>query len=437
MFVLTIVVGVLMSLSSAATGIAARRGGVAFEPVQPSVRVASATDPASLLPSALIAGMVSETYHRVASLSPSADPLPTEASVVSSIDAMFALVRGDPRFLSLLGAEGASNFSLGLSYDTRGITSAYYTFNWAAPSGAHTEYWVGAVAAGTVSGPFLKSYPLAYTSTTDYTNWAGWEFWCNPGCGGASTTALGDVQADGVRATISSPPQAPANVPNGIFVHAVAAVWVGLSPKADGSGGLLQTGYETDATNPTWYSYTPWYEFWPNPQYVYPGATSLPAGKYVWESLAWQSTPGYWLAEVGVMGSGGYGWSQMVNTGTSWTPYYAEQITEAYSYTENVNGNPTAITQQIAQFSQVGFGDSFICSFGNGCYGTTDYLQYHAGQYNIAQLTQWCAFNFFGCWSAGLNTNQNWADSTCGFYGGSGCAQVSWVTSQFDYNYAH
>jgi hypothetical protein len=379
----------------------------------------------ALLPASSIAAAVSTLYHDMHQGSAPSLSLPTENSTVSSIAALFAKVSTDPPFLSLLRVQGQNRFSLGLTFGgAAGISAAHFGFYWETSQGVYTEYWTGELSDGLVTGPQVESHPLIYQQGLS-TNWGGWEFWCSPGCSGASTTALGGVAADGIVPTISVPPQAPQNVPRGFFIDAVASWWVGLSPQTGGGGGLLQTGYETDATNHARGFYTPWWELTPGAQQNYMGGTSLAAGDFVLADIQWQ-TSGQWLVMVYDQ-TQHKGWSQLVTAPGGWLPYRAQHITEAFSIGEQ----GLLITQQIAQFQgATQFRDSLVCSYGVYEYCSSGWLQYHVGQYADWYISQYCAFNFLGCWVNGHN-----ADPSMPYGYGQYYPSVGWATSTFDWNY--
>jgi hypothetical protein len=324
-----------------------------------------------------------------------------------------------------------------------GITQAYFGFDWHDLAQAYTTYWTLHLAADQLSGPVTQSSPIAYHGL-DYTvNWAGWEYWSS------GTPALGYNTADELVPTVSVPSQTPANVPSGIYVHAVATAWLSLAASQGGANGLLQTGFSTDATQPAWSDYNLWYEYFLSssssqcPAYNYPGSPVTTPGDYVWEIIeaAPATHPGSFSVSAYDMEKhvGAQIWLNPGDCGltSSWRPYFAEYIVEAYAYGENGQ----LVVQQIAKLSsQVAFYDEQWCNYGSfsSCYtpGLPDVSD------QIYQLAQSQAFiwgqgtcGWFCNWDD--NTNQVYNSGCGGYFGSCGYPTVSWVTSDFDYNVAH
>jgi hypothetical protein len=118
---------------------------------------------------------------------------------------------------------------------------------------------------------------------------------------------------------------------------------------------------------------------------------------------------------------------------SSWRPYYAEYIVEAYTM---------GVIQQIAKLStQVGFWDNGWCTYSfSNCYSPLS-SGLSSTTYQLAQnqASYWWlgSCGWFCNWVD--NTNQAVITGTGGMYGWyeSGIPTVTWVTSSFNYNVAH
>lgn len=414
-------------------------GGTTISPTLPS-----SSDGHALLSMTDISGVVSDEYSRLQAAHSDLSRLPTQPAVDERIAGLFLRVQANPAFAQALAISPGASFNLQLRSGTSvGISDAYFSVNWASGDSVHTAYWDGDLSTGGLRGPVLETHRAAYNpppssksppatkSATNSNNWAGSEFYnviCYRLC---TASGLYLETADTKVTTIAVPPQNPANVPTGTFVHAVASVWTALSGGAGGANGLMQTGYLTDATSPTWYDYTYFYEFYPQPLYTWAGAPHTKPGDIVTEYVHYNSRVGTWVLEV-ADDTTGLAYTTTMNP-SGFSPRYAEFITEAYTYTEGGTG----VVQQIAAFSNppTDFEDGWI-EAGTGSIYTLTTL-YNNGWDNIYQLSQFCSFWFLGiCLILGSNTNQNYIFQN-GYYGGYGYPEVSWVTSQFDYNIAH
>lgn len=416
-------------------------GSAATQATTVSVAASRATvEPAGdLLTPTEVRADVASTYLHLGSGGVATSSFAAVQNVASLTYTAFNQLSTVSAFQSAFDTFGASSFILGFGLSGDGITTAYYGFDWHAAGQASTTYWRLNLPSELMTGPLTQSAPAAYHSLSYSTNWAGWEYW------GPNTPALGNNQADEKVPTISVPSQSPANVPSGIYVHAVATAWLSVTHSQGGSNGLLQLGFSTDASQTSWNNYNMWYEYFlsstPCPSYNFPGTPQTAPGHYMWESINVQSNGSWnllaWDYNSHVGGSV-YLSSGYCGLTSSWRPYYAEYIVEAYSYDENGQ----LIIQQIAKLSsQVAFYDQEFCTYAPGsCTGYTTSSSGVGSQiYQLAQ-SQASIFGYGTCgWFCNWddNTNQVYNSGCGGFFGTCGYPTVSWVTSDFDYNIAH
>lgn len=433
----TLLVSVLLIIPSAGSAFAQVQGGNSYG-VESSRQANQATAP--LLSASVFASNVGSIYSRLASLGVEESSFPSPEKITSSTYDSYVQLTSESTFSSALETFGASSFILSFSFSDAGITQAYFGFNWFTPTQASTTYWSLNEATGLLSGPITQSATVAFHNFDYSINWAGWEYWPS------GTPSLGANQGDELVPTISVPPQSPANVPSGIYVHAVATAWLSLAASQGGSNGLLQTGFSVDASQPSWSDYNMWYEYYlsssssPCPSYNFPGNPTTAPGDYMWESINVQNNGSWFILDVNE-GNSHVGGSVYVQSGycgmtSSWRPYYAEYIVEAYTYDENGQG----VIQQIAKLSsQVAFYDQEWCTYSfSTCY-TTSSSGLNSNIYQLAQ-SQTTIFGYGSCgWFCNWddNTNQVYNSGCGGFFGTCGYPTVSWVTSDFNYNVAH
>lgn len=382
----------------------------------PAVSTGAAAPTATLLTLATINASISRSEQRAVTPRGAALVTPNSAVVQAKsqvADGMYLRLAANSQFDALLADYTAQSFIFGTAYTAYlGVDQVYFGFDWSANGSSHTTYWTGNIGNQSLTGPIDQVTPTIYSST-DSVNWAGYEWHVT-----SPSTPLAGNEGDELVPTISVPPQQPSNVPSGVTVDAADAVWLGLSGSAGGNGGLLQTGYERDATQ-NW-PYAEWYEFYPNPQYDYPGSPTVSPGDYAWQAMNTVSFESpEWYASVYDF-TKGVGASVTLNEG-SWLPYYFQGITEAYEH----NG----VIQQIAEFSQTSFYDLYVCSYNESNCWTDIY----PGANSVLSMTTYQLRQ-----SSGVdNTNYGSSGGPGGEFGTYGYTYVTWSTSAYNFDYIY
>ena len=312
-----------------------------------------------------------------------------------------------------------------------GIDLVSYVESWMIGSLVYQEFWTGYIANGTICGPVVVHYPAAESAAwlKDSTNWAGWDFTAPSNPYG---TTLHSNAADVTVATVSVPPQSPGGVPSGTTIYPMMTAWTSLSPHYDGTGGLLQTGYNAIPSSGSGTSYSLWWEFYPyNAQQSYTNPISFSPGNnlrmlefnngtdYTLEIYNWNTSKGS-FAQVDVS-----------NYVSNWNPTNAAAIVEAYSTYESGSSCPNDwCIQQIAKFTPVNFENGLVWeNDGPNSYAIYNYtMLYNWDDVGIWQLMQ----------SSGVsNTNQNYQMAWSWGMQYYGYPQVTWDTSSYTFSYVN
>jgi hypothetical protein len=396
-------------------------------PTPPTVTLSCA----SLLPNAAVQGNVDGIYSFLENNTTFSFDM-SRAAVTTSTESLFGSLCSTPQFAAVASAAGIQRVTLEYQFHGGDARFANFTLSWLTSDNgvqyAHRVYWSGDLHTGLVSGPY-SMVAKALFEGYGYVgaNWAGYEFWWSSG--GSKLTLWRDAAYTKVVSMSNPGTSTQKNVPPGITVDAIGAAWVGLSPNFDGSGGLFQTGYIYDASNPSsgtrctgasnGCNNNLWYEYYPNIAITgYSGNPQVASGN-VLDEEPFNGGSGYWTAEIYDYTTGNT-WTASYYVGTSWAPTYATGIMEATQYGR---------IQQIPDFSSA-------VDFEYGSLQTTSSCRntcvpwdsfYNGGTYNSFQINQ--ELNV-------LNTNEAFAHCTGYVNGGSTtCYQVTWSSSAYDYNY--
>jgi hypothetical protein len=361
-----------------------------------------------------------------------------QSSVVTRTLSMLASIMNDSAFLSAYDSNSSANFTIQMNCDaTSGISVVSFVEAWVDGSLTYQEYWTGYVSNSTVLGPVTVAHPRIQAAAWihDSTNWAGWDFDAPSDPYG---TTLHSNGADATVATVSVPSQSPSGVPSGTSIYPVMTAWTSLSPHADGTGGLLQTGYDAVPSSGSGTTYSLWWEFYPiNSQQSYVNSYSISAGNILRE-LEFNNGTDYTLEVYDYSNSKGVFAQINANSYyTGWTPTNGAAIVEAYSTYESGSSCPGYnCIQQIADFSNVEFEDGLLWeNDGPGSYAIYNYTQlYNFNDVGIYQLQQ-SQSCFLGICSGVDSTNQNYQSAWAWDYAYYGYPQVSWVTSSFQFSY--
>ncbi|HZY70216.1 MAG TPA: hypothetical protein VFF67_04460 [Thermoplasmata archaeon] len=174
----------------------------------------------------------------------------------STTFSMFNTACSSPTFQNLAQGYGFGNFSVEFFGSSSGLAFANFTFNWEVwqtglgPSSdllTAMEWWSGTLSNGNVNGPYAPIHHRSMRVGIDSTHtWAGYKFF---GPGTPSPTLNGEGGYAYV-ANFQAPACALApcllNVPHGVTIDPVGAVWTGLN---DSTAQGLQTGYVYDQAN--------------------------------------------------------------------------------------------------------------------------------------------------------------------------------------------
>ncbi len=275
----------------------------------------------------------------------------------------------------------------------------------------------GNLASMSVVGPTVVVHSPTFIedSTSPSGNWAGSSWWGS----GSPTPTIISTTSDEVYPTISTVNDPPQNLPKGDSLHQVTSVWDGLT---NAQNYLLQTGLYTDATEGMTYGQT-FYELACNPGSYCPSGPDfymsgqlqqVPFGHTANEEVIHTSSETQWIVGVDDYNTGIY--AQQTYNIAQWLPNgFVPQWTQYIVETPTSSG----LVQQLASFSGVVVGDATYCST-NQCWTTYDQ------SYNDYQLQQS---------GSGANVNLGYRNADCGFHGDYGCPTVSYINSNYDYNY--
>lgn len=402
----------------------------------PTGRHASATQPSlgvstcsNLLPSGAIQGTVSDVYDFLANNTNYQFGL-SSGQLVYATQELFDTVCQRSDFAESASAAGFPHVTL--EYEFVGGNAQYtnFTLTWMTANNGllldHHVYWSGNLSSGTISGPYsMATAPLPTYGSFYSHSQAGYDFWWSVG---GTLQTFWRVAAYTQVVQMTNPGlSTQKNVPPGTAVDAEGAAWVGTSPQSTEGGGLLQTGYAYDASNPSSSKCTGapngcdnglWYEYLPSPPQPYSGNPTVPVGAILDEQVQ-NAGSGYWDAMIYDY-SNGHTYPASVYVG-SYAPRYAYGIMEAPSY--------LGVVQQIAQFQ------GSPVDFEYGTVQTTSSCRqscvlwdslYAVGTYDQTVLNQ----------EQGV-TNTNANQASCGGMVGGGtvtCYQMKWLSSLYDYN---
>jgi hypothetical protein len=388
-----------------------------------------------LFSSSAIAGAVIAAYATMAGGPRSISDLPSPSIVSAQARGIFSSLCENSAFDALGASLGARNITLDLyGNSATGIAYANYSFIWTSWHGgaayANELSWSGRLSTGSISGPIAQSGDVGPTSGSDYTlynsyTWAGWEFWLGSN---TLTGESGDPQVIPMEEPASGTQE---NVPSGVIIDPVGAVWDGLTTVHGGSSTSLdQTGYSYDVADPSGSycisgqytgacDYGLWWEFLPTLPYPYSGNPHLGAGLSVGDELdetVLSNVAGFYNNAIDDYTSGNI-WTNTLYT-DSWAPTFAEYVIEAFG--SQTNGH----IQQIINFPTlpVNFEDAALCD--PGCSQSS--FPYDIGDCNIWQLNQE---------SGDSNTNQNFVSGTNYWGDTASWPQVSHENSRYNYNY--
>jgi hypothetical protein len=173
-------------------------------------------------------------------------------AAMSATVSLYNFLCVNPVMHSLIALWGVQNLSL-QTYSEGGVGVRFVNLSmqwdsWSNGSeSSNQEFWAASTSNGSIQGPYASATGVgaAYGGVTTLQNASAWQFW------GASTpTELYDTSGYTQVLSFSSE-IGQQNDPAGTVADSAAAVWVGMSPTQGGaSGGLLQTGYAYDASNP-------------------------------------------------------------------------------------------------------------------------------------------------------------------------------------------
>jgi hypothetical protein len=365
----------------------------------------------STLSNSSINSTVAQAYATLARMG--LDPVDGAASVESQIASGFERVLGTADFTRELSSARTSGLQLSLSLSRDGVSNAIFEFQSQNALSANTTYWNLDLATNSIVGPVTSSQQSVSLSTYTQDNWAGWSYW------GGGTPQLTSLYSDTEAVAFVQPGVAPSNVPQGDHVEAAGAAWIGLTGKGSstcGSYGLLQVGYIWVYGGPAeaLYQFAPCMD---DADYFSP-AIDVAQGDLVYEYLNESATsPNTWYITFFDFTTyeGATVTFNVANYVSSWKAYYTNLIVEA-------PGTLFSSPSQIAQFnSSVNFYDVEFWSTANMKY--TSYNM--ASNSNIYQLNQY----------GGDNTHQIYDDAYGGVYDDYGYPTVSWVNSNFNWDY--
>lgn len=356
--------------------------------------------------------------------------------VESEIYLFVEAVCANPALEALPHHAGSVSPVLELQSSNQSVQNASVVFQWKSHDDTHAisyeDYWTEDLASGIASGPYSSASDdsATYGGFSESKSWSAWELWPNP-----TLTPLTQAGAWDQAVPYGVPPSGSQHgVPQGVLVDAVGGAWVGISPSNGGlGGGLLQTGYAYDASNPSGSfcvsgnsfvgdcNYGVWWEFWP---YTAPSAFTVGSVVYVHDILAmnvYQSAPGssYWVAYINDA-TRGTSWQAAVNVASynpAWVPYYGQFVLETPSLRPTGSAEPSIMQVPVFNQQPVQWEYGFVNHARLG-------QAYQNNTFNIYQLTQ-CT-NFWG--SHDYNTNQNFVLDSTGYWGPT----TSWPQESFN-----
>jgi hypothetical protein len=360
------------------------------------------------------------------------------AAIATSVASLFGWVCGSTLAESLVGEWGLQNTSFQtFSVNGTGVQFANFSIQWATWSNgtefSDEAYWADSISNGTINGPILASWPAGLDyGATGTQNSSAWEFW-----GSSTPTSLYDASAYTKVVSMTSE-VSEQNDPPSVVADSAAAVWVGMSPDKAGYGGLLQTGYAYDASNPSanWCvgftnscDYGLWWEYYPTyAAQPYTGDPTIHANDVVREEAMMVNQPDSYETDIfdTTMVPAKEWTSTVLNLG-GYSPKYAQFTIETAT---EPSGGKFWYTPQVPGFSDnpINFEEGMVCT-GYGCNVGAGLVwlssAYSNGWYDQYQMEQ----------SSGssANTNQNWVSGTQ-YSGGSGSwPQISWANSYYYY----
>lgn len=418
----------------------------------------------SILPTGQVAAEVNQAYDYYSNdTTVNVGGWTPQSTVDTEVDNAFQTVCTLPGFEGQVGNWTAANFSLEIQAFGTGIQWTNFTFTWANWTSGHngslygnTEWWPLNIPSNTLT---RAAKLISSGDNTNYgccaksMNWAGWEFY-------QSSTPDIEVTQDMTKVIGFSTPAtgSQSNVPSGVAIDPVAAVWTGMSPAAGGGGDivynghalptLLQDGYTLDAYNPSrggcanfaltscddglWWEFTGANETY-SPAFSYTGEPTFYTGQLVYQAVTLTdqfAATSVWTAWESSLapGSPGY-WAHSVTTCLCWYAEYAQRMVETPTmpspYTSVVQQFP--ILNSYDQRFEYGFTDTAT----GGVAGVPDTTAYAAGDFNIYQLCQ--SHDIWG--NPQWSSSQNFVTGT-DFYAYSThwqWPQVGWITSKYDY----
>jgi hypothetical protein len=184
-------------------------------------------------------------------------------------------------------AKPAAHYLVTFDFDSGGVQQLNLGLVWHDSLAGRTfmRYWRLPLFSS-AAGPYEEDYALAGAAPAQSVNYAGREFWKGTDW---VTQAVHDTRVP----TITNANVAPQNVPAGYTVDPVLVVWVGVSAKAAGWGGLAQTGYIKDTVNAANGDYSAFYEYFETGPGLtrFPGPFNIPPGDYVQQMIQQDDLP--------------------------------------------------------------------------------------------------------------------------------------------------
>jgi hypothetical protein len=332
-------------------------------------------------------------------------------NLYSSISKAFALVRGNSAFNTSISSYGSQSFAWGLDFRLNNYQSVVARFSISTPIDNQllTTAWTVSLLNYTMIGPQTTTSQLVSASSLQRLNWAGWTYSWNSG---ATTSVVEALSEKAVTAAIIEPPSGQKNS----HIDQTAAVWIGVSSAYDG-GDILQTGYYNVATtNNGTSSYELWWQFaGVNNLTPYSSTSYANAGDVLYMDANWNPSPtnkaAYELCDVNASDTC---YTYLYSPGVSFTPYYAQYITEASKQTLT---NGTIIYTQLAKVTHDGGSYGALFNSNEICTSSTCEAASSAYLYDSYYIQQS---------SSGANTQLKTNDYR------SGSLDVVWQNSNFN-----
>ncbi len=240
------------------------------------------------------------------------------------------------------------------------------------------------------------------------TFWSGYEFGANSG----ATTPIYDAYGAWSVPSISQPNPPSGACPSNGLDDCILLVWTGLDHSTFGGTGIAQTGTDSDLECPSGppcstggvYTYSLWYEFWPQQSSLVSCASTSPGDSietYVDNQAQWGGNPNYWDLQVADITSGQACTISSYSDSGIGTPYLAAFILER----ENLG----FLYSTLPQFGSVAYTATMNTGGSSGSYTSGWYNLFvmqngSPAQTNIATSAVNSANTFTSTWQTSYGT---------------------------------